>query len=490
MNLHDHWYAVARRLGAVLVIALATMVLNWLSVGSTTAGMVFLVFVVWFAAQSGLVLSLFVAVFCAVAFDYYFLPPVHTLILAGTQEWVAMFSFLACSLVTGRVAELARRQTRKSEQRRADVERLYTLSQEMMLYENAASLVRDLPSLLQRIFGLADVALYVREQDQFYSSMAELPAELRNHLRELTDGHDCISDPVSGFSAQALMLGLRPVGALAWSPDSLSLEVATAASVQVAIALTWAMAIEVSTRLEAARESDRLRTALIDSITHELRTPLTSIRAAATTLIEGGGLDDATRLDLASIVDEEASRLDTLIGEAVEMAEIDAKVVRVHATPQSVRALFDQAVAESREQLASHKVVIDIEGPDTPVWFDPHLLGRVLRHLLENAAYYCPRGSRITLRSRRIDGRLEFAVEDTGPGIDPVDLLRIFERSYRGRKGTVLSKGSGKGLAIVRAILSAHDGAIEASSVLGQGTVFRFWVPLVEGKSKDEQEPR
>jgi two-component system sensor histidine kinase KdpD len=122
-----------------------------------------------------------------------------------------------------------------------------------------------------------------------------------------------------------------------------------------------------------------------------------------------------------------------------------------------------------------------VEGPDEldkPVWFDPHLLGRVLRHLMENAARYTPLGSRITLSSRRAGDRLEFCVEDNGPGIDAADLPLVFEKFYRGKKSG--GKGSGMGLAIARAILAAHGGGIEASSVPGQGTSFRFWVPLVE----------
>ena len=106
---------------------------------------------------------------------------------------------------------------------------------------------------------------------------------------------------------------------------------------QVAIALARSMAIEASTRIEAAREGERLRTALIDSLTHELRTPLTSIRAAATTLLEGEGLDEAGRRDMVRVIDEEAARLDQLIGEAVEMAEIDANVVQVKMS-SSIRA--------------------------------------------------------------------------------------------------------------------------------------------------------
>ena len=119
-----------------------------------------------------------------------------------------------------------------------------------------------------------------------------------------------------------------------------------------------------------------------------------------------------------------------------------------------------------------------MEGADDPAWFDPHLLGRVLRHLLENAARYTPPGSRIALSSRRAGDRLEFRVEDNGPGIDALELPLIFEKFYRGKRGG--GKGSGMGLAIARAILAAHGGGIEASSAPGKGASFRFWVPLVE----------
>jgi len=480
MNVLSNSRGLARGLGATLSAVATTALLVSLGASSTTAGMTYLVLVVWAATLASTWLSLYIAVLCALSFDYFFLLPLHTLTIVGTQEWVAMISFVAACAVTSRVAERARRQAKQAEQRREDVERLYALSQEMMLYEDAAGLIRELPHLIQRVFALKGVLLYVHDQDQFHASSAELPAGAKTILRSMTRASSYAPALPEGFTAMELMLGMRPVGALGWLPAALSHEVATAVSAQVAIALARAMAIEASARMEAAREGERLRTALIDSLTHELRTPLTSIRAAATTLLEGAGLDEAARQDLAALVDEEASRLDYLIGEAVEMAEIDANVVHVHAVQQHTRTLLEQATEESRAALAGHRVVVAVEGPDEPAWLDPHLLGRVFRHLLENAARYAPLGSRITLRSRREAGRLEFSVEDNGPGIDPLDLPRIFEKFYRGKKGAAIGKGTGMGLAIVRAILAAHGGGIEVSSVAGEGTTFRFWVPLVE----------
>jgi two-component system sensor histidine kinase KdpD len=167
------------------------------------------------------------------------------------------------------------------------------------------------------------------------------------------------------------------------------------------------------------------------------------------------------------------------------MAEIDANVVKVKMSPQNPRALLDQAVEESRKILASHKVSIVVEGDNhasegESAWIDPHLLGRVLRHLLENVASHTPPGSRVKLSSARNGDRLEFCVEDNGPGIDALDLPLIFEKFYRGKHRTGRRKGSGMGLAITRAILSAHGGGIEASNVPGGGARFRFWVPLIE----------
>jgi two-component system sensor histidine kinase KdpD len=483
MQLPSYARDIVRWLAATMVAAAATSLLVWLGVNSTTAGMVFLVLVVWYAAQAGILLSLYVALLCAVAFDYYFLPPVHTLQIVGLQQWVAMISFLLSCVVVGRVAERARNQARQAEQRRADVERLYELSQEMMLQEDAAELIRDLPRLMGRIFVLDAVVLYVRDQDQFYSSTSELPMSIQASLRAMTEGNTPSQVIPGGFTAMTLMVGLRPVGALGLRPAVLSREVATAVSAQVAIALTRATAIEASARLEAAREADRLRAALIDSLTHELRTPLTAIRAAASTLVEGEGLDEAGRLELAAIVDEESSRLDGLIGEAIEMAEIDANVVQVRCVPHHPRALLEQAVEESRNALAVHRVMIEVEEPQNPEksdWFDPHLLGRVLRHLLENAARHTPAGGHILLGSRRMGNRLEFRVEDDGEGIDAADLPFIFDKFYRGKKGSGKGKGTGMGLAICRAILAAHGGGIEVESAPGHGACFCFWVPLVE----------
>ncbi len=177
-----HW-AVATVLAGATTFALTSLRAN-----SATAGMVYLALVVWSATQAGIILSLYIALLCALGFDFYFLPPYHTFRLASADQWVEMLTFVACCLVVSRVAERARKQTEQAEQRRKDVERLYELSQELMLYDDADGLIRDLPRLIDRIFSLAGVVLYVYERDQFYSSTSELPISIEASLRSMALG--------------------------------------------------------------------------------------------------------------------------------------------------------------------------------------------------------------------------------------------------------------------------------------------------------------
>ncbi len=476
-----HWI-IATALTGLTVVGLELLHAN-----STTAGMVFLALLVWVSTQAGIRLSLYVAALCAASLDFFFLLPFHSLRPAGFQEWIEMLTFAASCLVVSRVAETARSQTHNAEQRRRDVERLYELSQEMMLYEDADGLLQELPRLIGRIFSLDGVVLYACSRDRFYSSTSDLPMSIQASLRAMTQGINPTLVIPGELTARPLMLGLRPVGTLAWKPAGLSREMATAVSAQVAIVIARSIAIEASARSEAARESERLRTALIDSLTHELRTPLTSIRAAATTLLQSEGLNELGRQDLVAIIDEESARLDMLIGEAVEMAEIETNAVEVHLAAHSPSALLEEAAERSRKALIGRKVVIvpGTADADQPVWFDAHLLSRVLRHLLENAGAHTPSGTIITLGYRRKGDQLELMVDDNGPGIDATDLPMIFEKFYSGKKRVGGRHGSGMGLAIARAILAAHSGGIEALSQPGKGTSFRFWVPLVEKDPED-----
>jgi two-component system sensor histidine kinase KdpD len=245
----------------------------------------------------------------------------------------------------------------------------------------------------------------------------------------------------------------------------------------LAIALERAAALDRFSRVEAAREGERLRSALLDSVTHELRTPLTAIRAAATSLLSQPSLEESQRREMFAILDEESARLDRLIGQAVEMAQLDTDGIEVRLKPQRLQEVIELALEDCRALLRGRPVTVEVP-PDMPaISLDRELIRRVLRHLLENAARYTPAGSSVRIGAALEQDRLLVSITDQGQGIDDAEQVYIFDKFYRGSRHRLLH-GTGMGLAIAKAILRAHNGGIEVVSRRGQGATFTFWVPL------------
>jgi two-component system sensor histidine kinase KdpD len=275
-----------------------------------------------------------------------------------------------------------------------------------------------------------------------------------------------------------LALGMRSSGALAVTDAGYSPQVYEAIGSLVAIALERAAALERSSRLEASREGERLRSALLDSVTHDLRTPLTAIRAAATTLVSQPDLPDAERADLQAVVDEESARLDRLIGQAVEMAQLDAAAVTLQLRPQDLRELLETVADDLRPLLRDHPLEIHVREALPAVPMDRELVRRALRHLLENAAKYSPPASPIQLIAARDEYRLLLSVSDRGPGIEAGEQPFVFDKFFRGSRQRASVRGTGMGLAIARAIMEAHRGGVALSTSPGEGARFTLWIPL------------
>ena len=328
------------------------------------------------------------------------------------------------------------------------------------------------------MFGFRAVALYVREEDAAYYS------DPRNELLPLVELKLAATQSEAGVTSRngyrviPLALGMRMLGVLAVTEGGFSPQIYEAIGSLVAIALERAATVERSSRLEASRESERLRSALLDSVTHDLRTPLTAIRVAATTLVSQPDLPNAERGELAAVVDEESARLNRLIGQAVEMAQLDAAAVQIKAQPEDVRELIETTVEEMRPVLRDRPVTVEVarDVPRAPV--DRALVHRVLRHLIENAVAYSSPGSPIAVSAVKDAHRLLVTVADRGSGIEPAEQPFIFDKFFRGKKQRSQAAGTGMGLAIVKAILQAHGGGIEMTSQTGKGTRFTFWLPL------------
>jgi two-component system sensor histidine kinase KdpD len=225
------------------------------------------------------------------------------------------------------------------------------------------------------------------------------------------------------------------------------------------------------------QENEKLRSALLDSVTHEFRTPLTSIKASVTALLEENVLDPAQQRELLSVIDEETDRLNRLVGEAAEMAQLDSHMVKLELRPHAAKDLIESALESTRGMLAGHVVGINVP-PDTPeVSFDFERMREVMVHLLENAAKYSPKASEITISVEHNPKEIILSVADHGSGIDQVEQSLIFEKFYRGREHRFQSQGTGMGLAICKVIVEAHGGSLSVVSQVGSGSVFSIHLP-------------
>jgi len=211
----------------------------------------------------------------------------------------------------------------------------------------------------------------------------------------------------------------------------------------------------------------------------------TAVGHAATTLISQLQMSEPQRLEMYAVVDEESARLDRLIGQAIEMAQLDSASIHVQAKPESVREIIALALEEAHPLLGERPVDVSVPQNMPPVRLDRKLVRRVLRHLIENAAKYSPPASPLRIGSRIEDQRLLVNVEDSGPGIEAFEQPLIFNKFYRGRNQKAAISGTGMGLAIVKAILVAHGGGIEVVSRPPRGALFTFWLPLASGESND-----
>lgn len=459
---------------ALLVVVLFRRVVH---VNETTVALAFLMLVLATASRWRLMYSVYLSVLCTALYNFFFLPPVGRLTIEDPRNWVALAAFLCCSFLVSHLSNQEHRHAEALEQRRQEVERLYELGQQLLLQEDLAALARAMPSMIASVFGFRAVALRLRDQDVSWASDPDQALPRGLDLQLLSGRSEATLDP-PGFRVIPLLLGMRPLGALAVTEAGYAPQIYEALGNLVAIALERATAVERTSRLEASRQSQRLRAALLDSVTHDFRTPLTAIRAAATTLVSQPHLPDAERAELNAVVEEESARLDRIIGQAVEMAQLDAEAVHLRAQPQNVRELLETVVDEMRSQLRSRPVDLQVPDDLPPVVMDRELIARVLRHLLENALAYSPPGSLVTISADRADDRLRFTVADHGPGLDPAEQPFIFDKFFRGRQQRSSARGSGMGLAIAKAIVEAHHGGIAAGNRPEGGAALSFWLPL------------
>lgn len=244
----------------------------------------------------------------------------------------------------------------------------------------------------------------------------------------------------------------------------------------VVLGVYLTVAVVASKLSASAQDRARMHLAetLLASLSHDMRTPLTSVRTAVENLRRP--VDDHTRESQAAVAVAELERLTLLLENMLDMAQIDAGAVRVEPQWVAPADVVDAAVAHVRHALTGHPVIVNTAG-DREVQIDPRLTSAALSHMLENAARYSPAGGRITVAGHVGTNGLHVSVTDQGPGLEPAEIERLFDRFYRGDAAKRTMHGCGMGLAIARGLLAAAGGTAWAENAPGAGARFSLSVP-------------
>jgi two-component system sensor histidine kinase KdpD len=216
----------------------------------------------------------------------------------------------------------------------------------------------------------------------------------------------------------------------------------------------------------------------MDAIEHDFRSPLTSIKVSVSGMLTDLNFDKPERKELLSIIDEECDRINRLVDEASELARLESGEVTLDLDYHPVGALINAALADSKTVLGSRPVELNLSHEGHLIQVDLFWATKVLVHLIANASLYSSLGRPITISTHQKEGFIWLSVTDQGQGIDETELVRIFEKFYRGKDQRSRSQGTGMGLPIAKAIVEAHGGTISAVSAVGVGSNFTFSLPI------------
>ena len=447
-------------------------------VNATTAALTYLLAILAVSTVWGIAVSVFMSIAAMVAFNFYFLPPLGALTVRDPQNWLALIAFIVVSVLASHLSTRANRQAQVASARTREIEKLYSFSQSLLESGNVIQLLNRIPAQIVNIFEVGAAALLLAEKQKVYRSGPVIPMLDLESLKAIVAREEPVIDAVNAICFVPVRMGLRPIGSLGISGTILSRQTLEAMGTLIAVAMERARTVEQLGQTEAAREGERLRTALLDSVTHALRTPLTSIKASVTNLLTNPKLSEAQAHELLTIINEESDRLNRLVGEAGEMAQLDAGEVRLNLQPHTINEVIDSALAQTKTALGTREVRVNAPETLPRVRADLARVREALVHLIENANQYSPKDQPITISAEANADFVITSVADRGNGIDDPEQSLIFEKFYRGRDQRFLIEGTGMGLPIAKAIVEAHGGSVSLTSQRGHGSVFSFTLPI------------
>lgn len=481
---------------AVVALALGAATLLRPIFGIENVDLMFLTAVVGVAVRFGLWPSLLASVVASLSYNFFFLPPVYTLTITDPTNVAAFFFFMLIAILVSNVAARVRTQAVSAFGRVRTTESLYAFSRKLagtaalddVLWASAyqiALMLKVRVVLLLPEQGVITVKAGYPPEDEL--DKADLAAANWAWSNDRPAGRG--SDTLPG--AKRLFLPMRtgrgPIGVIGidddrtgplLTPDQRRL--LDALVDQSALAIERVQLVEDMDRAQRNVESDRLRQALLTSISHDLKTPLASVLGAASTLRDlSPKLSEAEKADLLGTVIDESERLNRFIANLLDMTKLESGAVVPNATLQDLTEIVGSALRRAGKILSRHRVALDL-APNLPMLeLDAVLFEQVLFNLLDNAAKYAPDDTTITIRAMRDADSVSLQVTDEGTGIPPADLEQVFDKFYRANKGDHVRAGTGLGLAISRGFVEAMRGTISATNRADRsGAVLTIRLPI------------
>jgi two-component system sensor histidine kinase KdpD len=441
-------------LGALLPVDIPT----------TIAALLYVLAVVVAAAAGGLVSGLVASVCSFLALNFFFTPPIHTFAVEKTDDLVALAVFVAVSATVGTMLSRVLEQRVRAERREREARLLHHLGTRLRSGVPTEEVLRSLARSITELFDLA--------RCEITSEMADGPVVAEGRDGRATTGRE----EIIPITVQDRELG-RIVAVSNSTHPVLSTEergVIQTLAAQIALAIDG---MRLGSEAEEARveaETNRLRAALFSSVTHDLRTPLASITASVSSLLEDESpLKGAARRDLLETIDEEAGRLNRVIGNLMDLSRMRAGAVTPSKAPTAVDELVEGVIARSGSLLKDHDIRLMLRENLPEIPLDLVQIDQALTNVLENAARFTPAGRRITVAAARWRDGVQIRITDRGPGIPREERERVFEPFVRGEG----SAGTGLGLALARAIVEAHGGTIRVTDEPGGGTAVVIELP-------------
>jgi two-component system, OmpR family, sensor histidine kinase KdpD len=483
---------------ALLAVAVAVGVgeVLWPWIGVENIGLVFLTAVVGVAVRLGLWPSLLASMVSALCYNYFFTEPYHTFNISDAKDVIAVVFFAVVAVVVSNVAARGRVQMLGATERSRTTESLYAFSRKLA----AAGTIDDvLWATAHQIASMLKVrVVLLLPEDTSIALKAGYPPEDRLDEADLAAakwaweknrpaGRDSDALPGAKWLFFPMRTGRGRIGILGICRDEpgplLRAEqrrLLDALSDQGALAIERVHLVEDIERVRRVAETDRLRSALLTSISHDLKTPLAAILGSAGALRDlSKSIDDNAKADLLSTVIDESERLNRFIANLLDMTKLESGAVVPNAALHDIGEIVGSALERTSKILAKHRVEVEIS-PDLPmVMADAVLLEQALFNLLDNAAKYAPPDTTVRIQSWRTENSIKLQVLDEGDGIPPADLERIFDKFYRARKGDRVRAGTGLGLSISRGFVEAMQGTIVAANRTDRpGAVFTITLPI------------